>query len=430
MAYNVKFLKGTFESYNALASKDPNTFYYLDNANLYLGSIKLSDGPELAAAIERIAAVEGVNETQNTEIANIKKELAALGGSEGGTITDMINDAVAILENKLQPQITQNKTDIATEKSRAEGIEAGLRSDIDTVSGNLSTLQQIVTDNETDIEKKVSDLGDEIDTVAGNLETLAGRVSTAEGDIDSLEGRMDAVEDLAEGNDAKIDTLIGSDTDKSVRTIANEELAAQLIAPGADESLNTLQEIAQWIQDHPGDASEMNLAIAANSDAIDAINHETTGILAQAKKYTDDEVKEVQDQVDAINNETSGILAQAKGYTDTEVGKVNSALNTYKEENNEAVSGVSTVANRADAQAAENKTSIANLTTTVGQNKTDAETALTNAINTLKTSYKLDSLGTAAYKAVEDFDAAGAAEDALNSAKSYVDAALTWAPIA
>jgi len=60
-----------------------------------------------------------------------------------------------------------------------------------------------------------------------------------------------------------VDTLIGSDTGKSARTIANEELATQLIPANAAEALNTLQEIAAWIQAHPGDASTMNAAITA-----------------------------------------------------------------------------------------------------------------------------------------------------------------------
>ena len=61
----------------------------------------------------------------------------------------------------------------------------------------------------------------------------------------------------------KVDTLIGSDNNKSVRTIANEELAAQLIPANAGEALDTLQEIAAWIQAHPGDATAMNSAITA-----------------------------------------------------------------------------------------------------------------------------------------------------------------------
>ena len=59
----------------------------------------------------------------------------------------------------------------------------------------------------------------------------------------------------------KVTTLIGTDAGKSARTIANEELAAQLIPENAKASLDTLQEIATWIQNHPDDASAMNTRI-------------------------------------------------------------------------------------------------------------------------------------------------------------------------
>lgn len=61
----------------------------------------------------------------------------------------------------------------------------------------------------------------------------------------------------------KITTLIGSDNNKSVRVIAAEELATQLIPQNAQEALDTLQEIAAWIQSHPADASAMNTRILA-----------------------------------------------------------------------------------------------------------------------------------------------------------------------
>lgn len=59
----------------------------------------------------------------------------------------------------------------------------------------------------------------------------------------------------------KVDTLVGDDTNKSIRTIAAEELAAQLIPANADQALDTLQEIATWIQTHPQDAAAMYTAI-------------------------------------------------------------------------------------------------------------------------------------------------------------------------
>ena len=77
---------------------------------------------------------------------------------------------------------------------------------------------------------------------------------------------------------AKVNTLIGSDVNKSVRTIAAEELAAQLIPSDAQESLNTLEEIAAWIQEHPGDAATMNQQIQTNKDNITKIVNGTTTV--------------------------------------------------------------------------------------------------------------------------------------------------------
>lgn len=73
----------------------------------------------------------------------------------------------------------------------------------------------------------------------------------------------------------KVTTLIGSDTAKSVRTIANEELAAQLIPQSAKESLDTLQEIAAWIQSHPDDASAMNTAITNLQTLVGTLPQDT-----------------------------------------------------------------------------------------------------------------------------------------------------------
>ena len=77
-------------------------------------------------------------------------------------------------------------------------------------------------------------------------------------DAAAVRTRLNNVENDLSGVSGKVVTLIGNDSGKSVRTIANEELAAQLIPDGAKESLNTLQEIAAWIQNHPDDAAAMN----------------------------------------------------------------------------------------------------------------------------------------------------------------------------
>lgn len=103
-------------------------------------------------------------------------------------------------------------------------------------------------------------------------ETYAAKKHThAVADVTGLQTELD-----------KVTTLIGSDASKSVRTIANEELAAQLIPENAKESLNTLQEIAQWIQDHPDDVTAIHSAITALQNKVG-----DTSVAAQIKAVTD-----------------------------------------------------------------------------------------------------------------------------------------------
>ena len=101
------------------------------------------------------------------------------------------------------------------------------------------------------------------------LETLTGRVTTAE---------------------TKIGTLIGDDTDKSARAIANEELAKQLIPENAKESLDTLAEIAAWIQAHPEDATAMNKAITDLAALVGTLPEGVTAtdVVAYIQEYSDE----------------------------------------------------------------------------------------------------------------------------------------------
>lgn len=100
-----------------------------------------------------------------------------------------------------------------------------------------------------------------VDVAVKGLAALAYKAQVSESDLDTA---LQAVV-------ANVGTLTGSDTGKSVRTIANEELAAQLIPEGAKESLDTLTEIAAWIQEHPDDAAAMNAAISKLNSIVAGI---------------------------------------------------------------------------------------------------------------------------------------------------------------
>ena len=102
----------------------------------------------------------------------------------------------------------------------------------------------------------------------------------------------------------KVATLIGSDDAKSVRTIANEELAARLIPASAKESLDTLQEIAAWIQQHPDDAAAMNTAITNLQNLVGTLPAETTATTV---------VGFITAEVAAIRQELAGKNVDAEG---------------------------------------------------------------------------------------------------------------------
>lgn len=82
-----------------------------------------------------------------------------------------------------------------------------------------------------------------------------------------------------------LDALIGTDSGKTVRAIAAEELAALLIPENADAARDTLEEIAAWIQEHPEDAATMNANIAALQTAVNGL-----GALANKSTVTEDDL--------------------------------------------------------------------------------------------------------------------------------------------
>ena len=159
-------------------------------------------------------------------------------------------------------------------KDLADGAVATNTAAIATLNGDETTAGSV--------KKAVKDASDAINTKIGAVaegKTVVQMIEDAKtaSTYDDTEIRgliqdnADAIEAHKTAIDSKVTTLVGSDTDKSVRTIANEELAAQLIPESAKESLNTLEEIASWIQNHPDDASAMNAAITALQTLVGTI---------------------------------------------------------------------------------------------------------------------------------------------------------------
>ena len=262
---------------------------------------------------------------------------------------------VSDLENiDLTPYET--KTDAAAKleeaKAYADGKDAAIQAvqnDVDALEAYVGTIPETAT--ATDVIGYIQEKTSGIATDAA-LEELTGRVAQAETDIENIEKDYLKAADKTELQDnidvvaGKVTTLIGEDANKSVRTIANEELAKQLVAEGAKESLDTLAEIAAWIQKHPDDASAMNKAIGDLEALVGAM---PDGVAATTiVGYIQEAVAAEKSRAEGVEAGLDGRLADVEGA----VATVDTRIATAKQEAIDAAAGDATSkANAAEAAA-------------------------------------------------------------------------------
>jgi hypothetical protein len=414
MAYDVKFLRGSATSYQNLATKDDKTFYYITDKGaeqLYLGSLKITDYKELAAAVSRIAENEA-------DILKIQQDLAGLTGEAVTALTGRVTTLegkVSVLEETSATK-TELETAVSGEKTRAEGKEL-----------ELSNRIKAIEDDHLEEEDKTE-----------------------------LDGKITGV-------DNKVNTLIGTDTGKSVRTIANEELAAQLIPENAAEALDSLKEIADWIQAHPGDASALNTAIQNLQALVGELPAELPTDVDTVVKYINHLIAgEVSARDAAILVETNRAKSVEEGLTE-KVQALETSVGTGGSVDSKIAAAVKTETDRATAAEEALNTALEGVKTQVGTGKVDdkltalenslksyaegqADTAKNGAIEsansytrdqiatitlaegsengTVKfkgTDVPVHGLGSAAYTDAGAYEVAGAATTALSEAKSYAE---------
>lgn len=308
-----------------------------------------------------------VDALTNGQVKTNKDDIAVLKGTGEGSVTKAVSDA----KSELEAKITAADTKAAGAQTAAEAAQA----DVDALEAKVGTVDEGQT---------VMGIIKNIQANAYDDTAIKALIKTNSDDIDALEGRATAVE-------GKVTTLIGEDASKSVRTIANEELAKQLIAEGADVKLDTLQEIAAWIQQHPKDAAAMNAAIEALKTKVGNIPEGAT---------SDTIVAYIQEVVDVEKSRAEGAESGIAARVTTLEGKFsgdNSVDNKIAAAKSEAIAAAAT-----DAE-------------------TKAGTAKTEAISAAKT-YTDDEV--AKVKATADGNATDVAglKTRMTTAESDIDA--------
>lgn len=179
------------------------------------------------------------------------------------------------------------------------------------ISDNASAIAEITKDNGT-IDVKVKALAD--GAVAANAKAIddlaKGAVADNAAAIAALKADENTDGSIAAMIKAEADRAKGVEAGHESRIAEVETFFAAIEAP--DATIDTLAEIIHYIESDKSGASEMAASIKANTDAIAAINNADSGVLAQAKSYTNTEIAK-------LTNSETGILALAKAHTDAEI---------------------------------------------------------------------------------------------------------------
>lgn len=244
-----------------------------------------------------------------------------------------------------------------------------------TFTGSVILAQDPIEKLEAVTKQYADKIAEKADENKTSITNLLAAVNGINGVVSGHDTDIKTLKQQAEELKASINTLTGEDVGSSIRQIATEVLSTELLADGNTENFETLKELSAWLADHPEEAADMNLSIQQNTNAIQGHTMVLTNL---------------QSQIDALKN---------SGGTGTGGGADVSDLISRIAKTEEDISAIN-----------------------------NSETGLLAQAQTRLDAFKA-SLGTAAYKNEEDFDAAGAAQAALANAQAYTDSRLSWTTI-
>lgn len=421
MAFNVKFYQGTQEAYDTLTVKESKSFYLIDGKNLYLGSLKLTNDAEVQQILQTLAANAITIEDLYKQLNDIKEDIAN-GGGGGSVDTSDLESRIKTLEEA----VASHNEEFKDYKDAMSVSYSTLDDKVKVFNTLYSELSTTVTTNEIDIEDKHSKLSLKVDGISADIQAINQTQAEQNVKIDDVSSKNNVILTEFGTLSGKVNTLIGTDKDLSVRQIAAFEVAK--VVAEANEKFDTLKEIADWIINDTAGVAEMNIKIATNTADITALKTTVANLEAR--------IKANEDAIAAINNSEEGVLAQAKIYADDKASAAQSAaeetasdeLDAFKIENNASLAQINSAIEALQKAVLEGGGSGGEGTSTE-----IIETMIDSAIAELQ-------LGTAAKANVADFDVAGAANNALVQAKAYsdaskqeamayVDTALTWGHI-
>lgn len=183
-------------------------------------------------------------------------------------------------------------TTVPTSKAAKDYIDQKVEDVVADSIGDLGALasKDEVTETElgTDLASKIngkaenSALTEEINRAKAAEEANANAAAAAQAAADKAQGEVDAVEERVTAVEGDVATLKGNaETEGSVDYKIAQAVAAIMENP--DETMNSINELVTWINDHAQDALELSNKVSANEQDIAALEGlvGTTGVAEQ-----------------------------------------------------------------------------------------------------------------------------------------------------
>lgn len=243
---------------------------------------------------------------------------------------------------------------VADRVTTAEGKITAAEGKITTLENDVGTLKTQVADETTGLIKKVTELKTQIDNVSeGNLTIKNGAINTDQLANNSVTETKLATDLATKINAAQTATQVGSAIDTKITALNLAETyealdnKTQLVNEGSTEDQYPSAKAV-----YTAVSTLENGAVKNNTDAIEAINNETTGILASAKSYADEKASAAQAGAEAT---AASALSTAKTELTTEINKKANSADVYtKTEADNAFMTSDEVEGKIEAAVAEN----------------------------------------------------------------------------
>lgn len=257
----VKFVRTTPALYNGLAQKDNDTLYFVTEVNkkvgkLYLGEKIISDG----------SAGGNIDLTQ-TSINDFKDVVIGAGVKDGDVL--VYEDGLWINKPMSEAIVSLMTGATADTRGRAGLVPAPQAGDQDKFLRGDGQWSTVVAKLPTEEEEKLNNLS----------ETVGKLTGTGEG---------------------------------SIKQIATATITELLIPEDAKESLDTLQEIANWIQSHPDDASAMQNDITSLNSKVSNLEE----VLYDQKDPNNDQVIIKKGVISNLNDLTTQVTKNTTSITE------------------------------------------------------------------------------------------------------------------